>query len=101
MLIDAKTLEEVNGIIAESKKAVVVLTAPSWCVPCRRLKPHVEAAAAKTDVPFVVVDVDEVADATPYWNVQSVPTVYVYQDQGTFVTESNARTSLALLSEVN
>lgn len=91
--------DALQGVLAEGK-VVLTLTAPSWCVPCRALKPHLEKAAALSDATFVAVDIDNAPWSVAEFGVQGVPTVMLYED-GEFVKTLRERTVVKLLSEIS
>lgn len=82
-----------------SRKAVVVFSAPDWCVPCQRLQPHIEKLADKLDYPVVYVDIDKAEEIKNTQQVMSVPQVYEFVD-GKPVRALNGRTVLALEREL-
>lgn len=59
----------------EPAKVVVAFTA-SWCGPCQRAKPEIEALAA-AGVLITVIDVDERPDLARGRGIRSVPTFLV------------------------
>jgi thioredoxin 2 len=92
---------ELEELVSKHNKVIVDFAAPSWCVPCRRLAPHYEAASERVDdALFVHIDVDEV---DPTWvqeaGVQGVPTVHAYVG-GEFVGPIKSRTAIPLVQEV-
>lgn len=89
-----------EAVIALNDKAVVAFGAPAWCIPCRRLTPHFEAASQQlTEVPFVEVDID-LADQgiKDKFTIMSVPTVLLFKNGA--ATEIRGRTALQIVSEV-
>jgi thioredoxin 1 len=68
-----------------------------WCGPCKMLEPTVEAIAAETDAAVAKVDIDDHQDIAREFQVQGVPTLYLFsggeasqrwvgvQDKGTLV----------------
>ena len=82
-----------------SRKAVVVFSAPAWCVPCRRLQPHIDKLAEKLSYPIVYVDIDKATDIKNAHSVMSVPLVYEFVD-GKPVRALDGRTVLALEREL-
>jgi thioredoxin 1 len=49
-----------------------------WCGPCKMLEPIVADVAAETDATVAKVDVDEHADLARQYQVQGVPTMYLF-----------------------
>lgn len=87
---------------------VVLVTQPSWCIPCRRLEPEwaeVEAMLDGTDIATYTVNIDDaVKNGTADWIVQdlgirSVPTMYVLDSMGE-VNYIKARKAQEILDEV-
>ncbi|KAL3723237.1 hypothetical protein ACJRO7_035423 [Eucalyptus globulus] len=63
-----------NTVKQTSKLMLIDFTA-SWCGPCKRMQPVVDAMASKfTDVEFVKIDVDELSDVAQEFGVQAMPT---------------------------
>jgi thioredoxin 1 len=54
----------------------------TWCPPCRRLAPTLDALAADYDGRLTVakVDVDENPDLAQRYGVQSIPTLILFRD---------------------
>nr|XP_033508690.1 thioredoxin H2-like [Nicotiana tomentosiformis] len=56
-----------------------------WCGPCRHMEPIINDFAAKyTDVEFIKIGVDELADVAQEYGVQAMPT-FVLIKQGKVV----------------
>jgi thioredoxin 1 len=49
-----------------------------WCGPCKILSPIVEEIAAETDAAVAKVDIDELQSIARQYQVQGVPTVYLF-----------------------
>jgi len=54
----------------------VVRFTADWCVPCKTFAPVFESAAAGTDVPFYVIDVEEYPELAQSKGVMSIPAVF-------------------------
>jgi thiol-disulfide isomerase/thioredoxin len=81
--------EEMNDLISEAagdqQRAVVLFTAPAWCGPCQRFEPHFKRVASEaTEVKFIAVDLDNNAWATVDYGVKSVPTCWLFDEEGIF-----------------
>jgi thioredoxin 1 len=73
-----------------------------WCGPCKMLTPIVTEIAAETDATVAKVDIDELRSVAQQYQVQGVPTVYLFangepvqrwvgvQDKGTYVSAIEA-----------
>src|SRR4051812_13843917 len=66
----------------KSRGLVVVDFSATWCGPCQRLLPELEAAAAELgdQVTFLKVDVDESPEVAMKYGVQGVPNLTFLQD---------------------
>jgi len=51
-----------------------------WCGPCQMLEPVVESIAADTSAVVAKVDVDALQDLAREYQVQGVPTLYLFAD---------------------
>lgn len=92
---------EIADAIAAGGVVVVDFGAESWCVPCRRLRPHYDAAAEKlTDVTLIRADIDDSPELASQYEIQGVPTLLAYKD-GVLYGSVTARTAVALVSEIN
>jgi thioredoxin 1 len=101
-VVEATTLDQLHEIFNSHDKVVVDFHAPGWCVPCKRLAPHIDLVANKReDVRFVKVDVDRadqsIRDTVP---LMSVPTV-LYFENGQQTREIKGRTGPAILKELD
>lgn len=97
-MTEVNDMQELRAGIDSSPEAVVVLTQPSWCVPCRRLKPHLEKLEQKHNV--LVVDLDTVPAAIAEFEVRGVPRVMLYRN-GEYTTDLEGRTVVQLTKEIN
>ncbi|XP_059316692.1 thioredoxin H2-like isoform X2 [Lycium ferocissimum] len=61
--------------LKDTNKLVVIDFTATWCGPCKYMEPVINDFAAKyTDVEFVKIDVDELADVAQEYEVQAMPT---------------------------
>ncbi|XP_060212181.1 thioredoxin H2-like, partial [Lycium barbarum] len=61
--------------LKDTNKLVVIDFTATWCGPCKYMEPVLNEFAAKyTDVEFVKIDVDELADVAQEYGVQAMPT---------------------------
>jgi thioredoxin 1 len=51
-----------------------------WCGPCKMIAPTLETLAAETAATVAKVDVDERQDLAREYDVQGVPTLFLYVD---------------------
>jgi thioredoxin 1 len=101
-VVEATTLDQLHEIFNNHDKVVVDFHAPSWCVPCRRLAPHIDLAANKReDVRFVKVDIDRADEGIRNtFEIMSVPTV-LYFENGKQTREIKGRTGPVILQELD
>ena len=99
-MINVKTPDDLDRLSAEYDDLLLIFTQPSWCIPCQRLAPHLEAAEDKTDIPFVVIDEETDPDIAAAWSVMGVPTMILWHvGRGGFKTVQS-RTSIKILKEL-
>lgn len=91
---------DIENAIAAGGVVVVDFGAESWCVPCRRLRPHYDAAAEKVDATLIRADIDDSPELASLYGIQGVPTLLAYKD-GVLYGSVTARTAVALVSEIN
>jgi thioredoxin 1 len=101
-VVEATTLVQLHEILNNHDRVVIDFHAPSWCIPCRRLAPHIDAAAAKNDaVRFVKVDVDKAdEDIRNTFPIMTVPTVLLFEN-GEQTREIQGRTAIQILQELD
>jgi thioredoxin 1 len=59
----------------------VVMFSAGWCNPCKQAKPVFQSLKeSRSDVQFEIVDIDENRNMAQDFNVTSVPTFMVIQD---------------------
>jgi len=101
-VVEVTTLDQLHEIFNAHEKVLVDFHAPSWCVPCKRLAPHIDIVANKRDdVRVVKIDVDladqGIRDTFP---IMSVPTV-LYFENGEQTREIKGRTGPVILKELD
>lgn len=80
---DGSTATFVADVIEASKQVPVIVDFwATWCGPCKTLGPALERAVreAKGAVRLVKIDVDQNQQLAAQMRIQSVPTVYAFQD---------------------
>ncbi len=72
-----KTLSE----MIQSDKPVLVDFSAEWCGPCKKMSPVLKDLKkdVKEDVTILKVDIDKNPQAAQLYNVQSVPTLIIFQ----------------------
>lgn len=75
---------EFQGVIASAGRPVVIDFFATWCGPCRRLMPQVDALAAEMGdrVLFIAVDVDQSPGVAGRYRVEGVPTLVFLTAEG-------------------
>jgi thioredoxin 1 len=93
--------EHLQRLVSEHDVVLVDFHA-EWCGPCKMLEPTVEAVAAETDAAVAKVDIDDHQGIAQEFQVQGVPTLYLFaggeatqrwvgvQDKGTLVSAIEA-----------
>ena len=76
---------DVGGIghfeeLLEEYPIVLVDFYADWCGPCKMLAPTVAEVAAETDAAVLKVDIDAHQDLAAEYQVQGVPTLYLFAD---------------------
>ncbi|AXH67386.1 thioredoxin [Streptomyces phage Wofford] len=92
-------VNNLHDLVSNTDKAVVVFSAPDWCVPCQRLQPHLEKLAEKLDYPVVYVDIDKAEEIRDEYGIMSVPRIFEFAN-GDPVRELTGRTVIALEREL-
>lgn len=97
MIVEVTDLRDFESYT--SRHAVVVFTAPERCVPCLKLRPHIQKLAEKLDYPVVYVDADKAPEIASMFNVMAVPQVFEIVN-GSAKRKLNGRTVIALEREL-
>jgi thioredoxin 1 len=66
--------------LLEENSVVLVDFYADWCGPCKMLEPTVEEIAAETDAAVLKVDIDAHQNLAAEYQVQGVPTLYLFED---------------------
>lgn len=66
--------------LLEKHAIVLVDFYADWCGPCKMLAPTVAEIAAETDAAVLKVDIDAHQDLAAKYQVQGVPTLYLFSD---------------------
>ena len=81
MIVHVDNLNEFNEKIASGK--VLVDFFATWCGPCKMLSPVIDDIDKKQeagDLLIVKVDVDEAGEIAARFNVQSIPTLILFEN---------------------
>lgn len=76
MIKHVNTKEEFHEAIKEGK--VLVDFFATWCGPCQMLAPLLEELSSQVTV--VKVDVDELGELAREYAIQSIPTLYLFEN---------------------
>jgi thioredoxin 1 len=77
--IDVQGGGHLDELLDENRIALVDFHA-DWCGPCKMLAPTVEEIAAETDAAALKIDIDANQDLAAEYQVQGVPTLYLFVD---------------------
>lgn len=75
-----------NDIVTNSKKIVVLYLSAQWCMPCKAFGPILETLASEITekATFYKIDIDDNPHVAEEYNIRSVPTL-VYMKDGLIV----------------
>lgn len=80
MIIDVKTVQELQQQVTHNECVAVIVHAP-WCMPCERLRPALTRLARVDDgVVWCAIDIDAAPEVATHLSVTTVPTVLIYRD---------------------
>ena len=66
--------------LLEKHRTVLVDFYADWCGPCKMLAPTVAEIATETDAAVLKIDIDAHQDLAAQYQVQGVPTLYLFVD---------------------
>ena len=86
-IVEISSVSEFDEELQKNEGPVLVDFYASWCGPCKRLSPRLEAAAEKLDgkVKFLKVNVDEVRDLSGRYRIRAMPTALLFDQSGKIV----------------
>jgi thioredoxin 1 len=97
--MENKTTLEVQNLQLEGKKLMVVYYG-TWCNVCTSLLPALEDMSTNySNVTFVKVDVDQNSDDANSLNIQTVPTIMIY-DGETLINRSTGANVLSVYTKI-
>ncbi len=77
--IDVEGTDHLEELLGKYSTVLVDFYA-DWCGPCKMLAPTVTEIAAETDAVVLKVDIDAHQDLATKYQVQGVPTLYLFDD---------------------
>ena len=80
--VRAVTSAEFEREVLQAGGLVLVDFWATWCPPCRKLAPTIDALAEEYDGRLTVakVDVDDSPDVAQQYGIQSIPTLILFRD---------------------
>ena len=89
LIQEIESVDELDQIVSNESRGVVVDVWGTWCQPCRALRPHIEELAAQhvDDWKVVAVHAESLPDLIDRYSVQSTPTL-IYLHAGNEVHRS-------------
>ena len=81
-------------------KLKVLFFSATWCKPCKKFLPEVEAVCKEQGVQLTTYDVHLDTEATQQYNVKSVPTLIILCEEDIRFRASSAISRQQLLSEL-
>lgn len=92
MAVIHATAKDFDNIISQNKNVLVDFWA-TWCGPCKMVGPIIEQLASDYEgkVAVVKVNVDEEPDLAAKFGIQSIPTIFLFQDGKQVASDVGAR----------
>lgn len=66
--------------VLEATGTVLVDFFATWCGPCKRMVPVLEAFTDETGIKVIKVDVDKCPDLCASHSIKTIPALFVYKD---------------------
>ncbi len=82
--IEVSSIEQFQYELSSSEVPIVVDFYATWCGPCKRISPVLEASANQLSgkVKFLKVNVDQFLDLSTNYNIRAMPTVLFFDASG-------------------
>lgn len=77
--ISVENAQHLEELVTDHSPVLVDFHA-DWCGPCKMLEPTVESIASRTTGTVAKVDIDAHQDLAQQYDVQGVPTLYLFAD---------------------
>jgi thioredoxin 1 len=92
-------METFNDVIMSDKPVLVDFFA-TWCQPCKMMHPVLEEVKARLGdkIRIIKVDVDKYQDVAAGYQIQSVPTLMLFQNSEMLYRQSGAMSRNELLA---
>lgn len=98
MIIDIKSVEHFEDVIANNELVLIKMGAP-WCAPCKTLDKTLEVLSTEEDVVIAKINVDDVPELAGSFEVMTVPTTLVNKN-GQYSLPATGNLSLGQLKDM-
>lgn len=74
---------DIEGVINEASKPLIIKWYAEWCPPCKKLKPVFEEYASKNQGKYIFAqaNVDSMQNSANKYTVMSMPTVTIFKNK--------------------
>ena len=96
---EIESIEELQNILKENPGVVIIKFSATWCSPCKRVAPHINAAIANLPNTYKVyfLDIDESLEIYAYFKtkrmVSAIPSMIAWKKGNTTSIPDNMVTS--------